>query len=258
MSKPANPMKLSRAKIELFCECPRCFILDRKFGISRPSGPPFSLNNAVDALWKAEFDVYRVKQKPHPILLEQGVDVVPFQHEKIDDWRNNRRGVQFLHEATQFLVYGAPDEICINREGELIVIDVKATSKATEINLDADWQISYKRQMEIYQWLFRKNGFKVSARGWFIYCNGQKDHRSTGISLSFDVTVIPYEGDDSWIEPKLLEIKSFMDADLIPDPAPGCKFCRYHQKLVGEHRLTTNTSLTRKWCFPILTNPRRD
>ena len=33
--------------------------------------------------------------------------------------------------------------------------------------MDADWQIGYKRQMEIYQWLFRKNDFKVSNTDYF-------------------------------------------------------------------------------------------
>ncbi len=224
-----TPFKLSRSKIELFCECPRCFVLDRKFGVSRPSGPPFTLNNAIDALWKKEFDRYRIEQKPHPTLLENGLNIIPFQHENIDDWRNNRRGVKFLHEPTQFLIYGAPDEICINEDGELVVVDVKATSKASEINLDSEWQISYKRQMEIYQWLLRRNGFKVSKRGYFVYCNGKKDENSSGCSLAFDVFVIPYDADDSWIELKLLEIKSIMDTDLIPDSAPECKFCRYQQ-----------------------------
>lgn len=248
-SQPEKKFKLSRTKIELFCECPRCFILDRKFGVIRPGGPPFTLNNAIDALWKREFDLCRTEQKPHPILLQHGLDIIPFQHESIDDWRNNRRGVQFLHEATQFLIYGAPDEICINGDGELIVVDVKATSKASGINLDADWQISYKRQMEIYQWLFRQNGFKVSKRGHFVYCNGKKDETSSGCSLAFDVFVLPYDGDDSWIEPKLLEIKSVMDADLLPDSTTECKFCYYYQtasQLLSSKSKKINDQIPRK------------
>lgn len=225
--KESKPMKLSRAKIELFCECPRCFILDRKFGITRPSGPTFSLNNAIDALWKKEFDAYRSQAKPHPTLLAHGINAIPFQHEQMDDWRNNRRGVKFLHEATQFLVYGALDEICIKPDGELTIIDVKATSKATEINLDADWQFSYKRQMEVYQWLLRKNGFNVSSCGYFVYCNGKRDGNSTGTSLTFDVTIIPYEGKDSWIEPILQAIHNALNSEIIPDPKPECKFCCY-------------------------------
>jgi hypothetical protein len=43
-----------------------------------------------------------------------------------------------------------------------IVVAYKATSKKGEVSLDAHWQVSYKRQMEIYQWLLRKNGLPVS------------------------------------------------------------------------------------------------
>lgn len=83
--------------------------------------------------------------------------------------------------------------------------------------------------MEIYQWLLRQNGFKVSKRGYFVYCNGKKDETSSGCSLAFDVFVLPYDGDDSWIESKILEIKSIMDTDLLPDSTLGCKFCHYTQ-----------------------------
>ena len=51
--------KLSRSKIDLFVECPRCFYLDNKLGVSRPKGPSFTLNIAVDALLKREFDTHR-------------------------------------------------------------------------------------------------------------------------------------------------------------------------------------------------------
>ena len=101
MTNEVKPTKLSRAKIELFCECPRCFILDRKFGISRPGGPPFTINNAIDALWKKEFDDCRSEIKPHPVLLKHGFDAVPLLHKHINDWRNNRRGVQYFHEPTR-------------------------------------------------------------------------------------------------------------------------------------------------------------
>jgi hypothetical protein len=48
--------KLSRSKIDLFLECPRCFYLDNKLGLKRPPGYPFALNSAVDLLLKKEFD----------------------------------------------------------------------------------------------------------------------------------------------------------------------------------------------------------
>ena len=48
----ATPFALSRSKVELFVDCPRCFYLDRRSGIARPPGFPFNLNSAVDALLK--------------------------------------------------------------------------------------------------------------------------------------------------------------------------------------------------------------
>jgi CRISPR/Cas system-associated exonuclease Cas4 (RecB family) len=58
--------KISRSKIDLFMQCPRCFWLDNRLKIKRPSGPPFQINKAVDELLKKEFDVYRLKREPHP------------------------------------------------------------------------------------------------------------------------------------------------------------------------------------------------
>jgi len=51
-----EPFKVSRSKIELFTQCPRCAYLDLKLGVKRPETPTFTLNNAVDALLKREFD----------------------------------------------------------------------------------------------------------------------------------------------------------------------------------------------------------
>ena len=64
---------LSRSKLDLYLNCPRYFYLDRRLGIGRPSGPPFTLNSAVDQLLKNEFDEYRAKGEPHPLLLEAGI-----------------------------------------------------------------------------------------------------------------------------------------------------------------------------------------
>lgn len=223
----SHPFKLSRAKIDLFQKCPCCFYLDRRLGLTPPGGPPFTLNNAVDELWKNEFDAHRSQGTPHPIAVKNGINAVPFQHEKMNDWRNNRRGLTFVHEPTQFLVSGAPDEIWVTPEGELIVVDVKATSKNSEVNVDADWQISYKQQIEIYQWLLRKNDFVVSKRGYFIYCNGMRDVTSSGTNLAFDISIIPYEGDDSWIEPILHDIRACLISEQIPNSEPDCKLCQY-------------------------------
>jgi hypothetical protein len=222
-----KPFNLSRSKIELFCKCPFCFYLDRKHGISQPGGLPFNLNSAVDHLLKKEFDFYRAKGEAHPLMLKHKIDAIPFLHEKLAEWRKNQKGITHLHEPTRFLVTGAIDDVWINPAGELIVVDYKATSKAGEINLDADWQRSYKRQMEIYQWLFWKNGFPVSSTGYFVYCNGKKDFPAFNECLKFEMSIIPYAGDFSWVESKLFEIFDCLTNAEIPSSDTCCEFCSY-------------------------------
>jgi len=94
------PYKLSRSKIELFLNCPRCFYLDRRLGVGQPPGYPFTLNSAVDKLLKKEFDIHRKSGSPHPLMKAYGLDLIPFQHEKMDEWRDALGGgIQYLHPA---------------------------------------------------------------------------------------------------------------------------------------------------------------
>ena len=120
--------KLSRSKIDLFLNCPRCFYIDRRLGTGRPPGFPFNLNSAIDHLLKKEFDIHRAEETAHPLMENYGIEAVPFQHEKMDEWRNNFKGVQYHYDLTNFLVFGAVDDIWVNKKGELIVVDYKATS----------------------------------------------------------------------------------------------------------------------------------
>lgn len=230
--KTDKQFRISRSKIDLFLDCPRCFYLDRKLGVGRPPGFPFTLNNAVDALLKKEFNIYRIMKMPHPLMKKYGIDAVPFAHKEMDKWRDSLHGgVTYLHNTTNFFVTGGVDDIWINKENELIVADYKATSKNGEVNLDAEWQIGYKRQVEVYQWLLRKNGFNVSNITYFIYVNGDANKEGFYGKLEFDVKIIPYIGNASWIENTLIDMKKCLDADKIPDTSPDCDYCNYRESV---------------------------
>lgn len=229
-----KPFRLSRSKIDLFIECPQCFYLDRRYGVGRPPGFPFTLNSAVDALLKKEFDLHRAEATPHPLVAEFGLDAVPYQHEDINIWRNTLKGIEYLHTPTNFLITGAIDDIWVNPQGEVMIVDYKATSKASEVNLDAEWQKGYKRQMEIYQWLFRQNGFKVAPTGYFVYCNGDTGKPYFDKKLEFDIKILPYTGDDSWIPKTLEDIKNCLMSDEVPPMNPDCDFCNYRKMVVKE------------------------
>lgn len=222
--------RLSRSKIDLFVNCPRCFYLDRRLGIAQPPGFPFSLNTAVDKLLKKEFDKYREKGITHPLIKKYGIDAIPFSHEKIDEWSDSlRRGISVKIHGTNVIVTGGVDDVWIKPNNELIIVDYKATSKDAEVTLDADWQIGYKRQMEMYQWLFRKNGFYVSSTGYFVYCNGNTDKDSFDAKLEFDIKLIPYVGNTDWVETTILDAIKCLQSDGLPEPGEDCDFCKYRK-----------------------------
>jgi len=141
--KAKEYFKISRSKIDLFVECPRCFYLDRRIGVSRPQGFPFNLNSAVDLLLKKEFDIHRRQKTPHPLMDSYAIEAVPFEHEKMGIWRENFTGVEVFFKPANFVVFGAVDDIWQKTEGtdeggKLIVVDYKATSKDGEVTLVAE------------------------------------------------------------------------------------------------------------------------
>jgi CRISPR/Cas system-associated exonuclease Cas4 (RecB family) len=235
--------KISRSKIELFMQCPRCFWLDARLKISRPSSPPFNINKAIDELFKKEFDVYRLKGQPHPIMVDYKVAAVPFAHADLNKWRENFTGVAALHEPTNLYVFGAIDDVWTNEAGELIVVDYKATAKDRDVSIDSDWQISYKRQLEVYQWLLRQNGFKVSDTGYFVYTNGRFDLDGFDNKMEFRTKLIPYTGSDAWIEPVLQRMKDCLENEDMPPigtaamggPCDFCSYARARTELTLQH-----------------------
>lgn len=231
----ATPFKVSRSKIELFMQCPRCFWLDARLKIKRPSSPPFNINKAIDELFKKEFDVYRAKAEPHPLMLEHKVRAVPYAHKDLDTWRENFVGVATLHEPTNLHVFGAVDDIWMDDAGKLMVVDYKATAKdkpVKELGAEGGWQDMYRRQMEIYQWLLRANGFDVSDTGYFVYATGTTDRAGFNNVVEFETHVFPHKGKSDWVGDTLVAMKKCLDNDKMPEVGTAamggpCEFCAY-------------------------------
>lgn len=223
-----KPFKISRSRIDRFVECPRCFYIDRRLGTDRPPGFPFNLNSAVDALLKKEFDVHRAAGTPHPLQEQFGIDAVPAPREEMDEWRENFKGVQHHHEPTNLIITGAIDDLWVDSHGSYIVVDYKATAKKEPVtSMSAEWMIGYKRQMEIYQWLLRRNDLEVSDTGYFVYCTGRPGAEAFDAKIEFDIHVIPYEGNDVWVETTLAALHECLTGEQIPEPRAGCDYCAY-------------------------------
>ncbi|MBY0537842.1 PD-(D/E)XK nuclease family protein [Patescibacteria group bacterium] len=233
--------KLSRSKIDFFIECPRCFYIDNKLGTKRPGMPSFNLNIAVDELFKKEFDSHRAAGTKHPLMKKYNIDAVPFAHKDLDTWRDPFVGLMYTDPETGLVVSGGIDDVWQHSDGSLIVVDYKATSKDGSITSLADsaWEEQYERQIGIYQWLFEKMGFTVHKTGYFVYANALKTADGFNDTLTFETTVIPCTGDNTWLPNTLQNIKKCLDSDEYPESGPKCEYCPYRaacgQKLQAIH-----------------------
>jgi hypothetical protein len=240
--KPTENFRLSRSKIEEYLKCKRCFYRDVRRGIPQPPPYPYTLNNATDTKLKRYFDKYRgLKDKDDkaimvPLLVKHGLELVPYPHKKMKTWQDAlHAGIEYNVPGTNLTITGGPDEILMDpRTYELYFVDYKAcykyeknSLKPRTITID-DIYPSYKRQIEIYQWLLRHNGFfEVSNRAYFLYCNARTDNDEFDDQLPFDVSLVPYDGNTSWINSKIKEIYACLQSDDLPDSSPDCAYCKY-------------------------------
>lgn len=224
---PGAPFKFSRIKVELFIDCPRCFYLDRVKGVGRPAGFPFTLNNAVDTLFKKEFDGYRTIQQPHPLLANYDLDLVPFQDPRMEDWRNNFTGIKTMYNGYEF--YGAVDDIWVDNDGTLYVVDYKATAKEEVVTSlsTASYHDTYRRQMEFYQWLLSQNGFSVSNTGYFVYTTGDNTQPNFNNELKFRTRLISYTGNKSWVPSTLDKMIACASQNEAPASKKVCPYCSF-------------------------------
>lgn len=235
------PYEVSRSRIEAFVNCPACFWLDRVKGVKFPGMPPFLLNTATDTLLKKDFDKFRELQKPHPFMERNGLShLVPFQHEDFHKWTLSLQlGFRTHHKKSDLIIGGGLDDVWHDpKTNELFIVDYKSTagkrtedlSKLEPITLDGRWKEGYKRQMDMYQWILREKtkedlqDYQVSNIGYFVYVNGDQ-HFEEGMlreqenkaDMSFDVQLLTYEGNDSWVEDKIMELKECLNSPVCPE-----------------------------------------
>lgn len=224
---------LSRTAIEQFIKCPRCFYLQRKLGLKPPAMVPLTLAVATDALLKNEFDIVRESGDRHPLWELHDLKVRAYKHKDIDLWRSNFKGMRVKHSSTGTEISGAVDDVWENLEtGEIHIVDYKSTSKKDEPTLDGGFGDGYKRQMDIYQWIFRQAGFRVSNKGYFLYVNGVKNRLffEGGVNgvMHFLTTLITYQSDDAWVDQAITDAVACLNSLDIPVSGSGCDSCRYY------------------------------
>ena len=164
-------INLSPNSLNLYLDCPHCFWLDKKISIKRPPPYPYALNAAVDVLLKEEFDAYRKRNEPHPLLVEHKIKANLFQNQRLlDQWRDNLQGLRFYDKELRATLFGAVDDVLEFPNGLLAPLDYKSTGSRVANVYD-----QFQLQLDIYTFLLEKNGYKTNKKGYLAFYIVDKD-----------------------------------------------------------------------------------
>ncbi|MEK6953362.1 MAG: PD-(D/E)XK nuclease family protein [Nanoarchaeota archaeon] len=218
--------KISPSSINLMLECPRCFWLQLVKGEKRPETPFPSLPSGMDKVLKEHFDRFMEKGELPPELKEQecandGCKLFN-DKEKLKIWRSNFKGIELLDKKSNILLHGAIDNLLIKGK-KLIVLDYKTRG----FPLKEDTHEHYITQMDIYNFLLRKNGYETEDYTYllFYYPNRVTE---TG-EVIFDTNLIKIKTDSKRGEKVFKEaIKALQGNE--PKPNKECGFCKLREK----------------------------
>ena len=225
-------IQLSPNSLNLFLECPHCFWLDKNLGIKRPPPYPYALNSAVDALLKEEFDTYRAKNLPHPLLKENNIRAHLFGNQKLlNQWRNNFAGIRYFDPQLEATLFGAVDDVLefdpsagSGQAKKLAPLDYKSTGSSAANVYDR-----FQLQLDTYTFLLVKNGYQTVRKGYLAFYIVDKNKGFID-RLPFRKEVLEIETNPS----DIYEI--FKDAVVAlksPTPLPHSQDCLFGKWLKG-------------------------
>jgi hypothetical protein len=224
--------QLSPNSLNLYLECQHCFWLDKNLGIKRPPPYPYALNSAVDTLLKEEFDAYRKRSLPHPLLAEHNIKARLFDNQKLlDQWRNNFAGIRYFDQTLQATLFGAVDDVLEFGEGKLAPLDYKSTGSSAANVYDR-----FQLQLDTYTFLMEKNGFQTTRKGYLAFYIVDK---SKGFidRLPFRKEVMEIETNPSDIYEIFKDAVSVLRKSTPPPHSPDCQFSKW---LNGANKFITN------------------
>lgn len=215
-----KPIQLSPNSLNLFLECPRCFWLEKRMKIRRPPPYPYALNIAVDLLLKKEFDEYREKGEPHPLIQASNIPAKLFSNQKLlNEWRNNFKGIRYYDSDLDASLFGAVDDILEFEGGKLAPLDYKTTGSNVPTIYDR-----FQFQMDTYTYLLERNGYSTPRKGCLAFYivdkkSGFKD------KLPFRKEVHLIDTDPSYVQGIFEDAVATLRKNMLPSASQDCKFC---------------------------------
>ena len=211
---------LSQSKLSLFLECPRCFWLDVKGIKKRPSSIFPSLPSGMDSILKKYFDEFRCKNCLPPELEGKLKGHLFNDMEKLEVWRNNFKGLQYVDEESGIGLMGALDDLFVDDEEFNIPLDFKTRG----FPLKEDTHQHYQHQVDIYCFLLDVNGNKTREFACLLFFYPLKVDSDGKVIFKSELVKI-------WTS-KENGKKLFMDAIEVllgeePECSEGCPYCNW-------------------------------
>jgi len=217
--------KLSPTSINLMLDCPRCFWLQLVKNIKRPAGIFPSLPSGMDKILKNHFDKFMERGELPPEIREYGLGngyKLFTDKAKLDIWRSNQKGIQYKDKTSGILLRGAVDNI-LEKGKKLIVLDYKTRGYP----LKEDTHEHYITQMDIYNFLLRKNGYDTEDYTYLLFYY-PKEVTDTG-EIVFVTKLIKIETDTNRGEKMFERAIKILQSEKPPEASKDCEYCKWRE-----------------------------
>lgn len=218
--------KLSPSTLNLMEECPKCFWLSIVKGIKRPDTPFPSLPSGMDKILKEHFDRFMERGALPPELRKQecvnGCSLFD-DKEKLKIWRSNFKGISFTDEKSGTILHGAIDNILVKGK-KLIVLDYKTRG----FPLKEDSAEHYQLQMNLYNFLLRKNGYSTEDYTYLLFYYPNKVLETGEVIFNTELVKMKINVEDG--EKAFHKAIKILTSGM-PEPNKECKFCGWVKEM---------------------------
>lgn len=211
-------VKLSPARLNLLCDCERCFWVRMRRGEPRPSEAFPSIVSGVEREIRAAFDRYRGDDAHPPSLRGSRLEATLVDdREFLSDCRTWQHEPTVVDPVSGAHLRGAMDELLVRPDGAYVPLDYKTHGSPPE-----EVHPAYQRQLECYAYLLRENGHPTADFGLLLYLYPAGSGEE--IRLETELRWVPLLADRPQ---SLMQRATTVLSEPIPDYAADCEFCSW-------------------------------
>lgn len=178
----------------------------------------------MDRILKTHFDRFRDLGTLPPELSTLNGEVRLFNNKiLLDLWRNNRKGIRWADEAGNEIM-GAVDNL-LQKDDKLIVLDYKTRGYA----LKEDTHKHYQNQMDVYNFLLRKNGHSTEDYAYLLFYHPHEVEEDGDVVFNTDLIKLDISVKNA--ETLFKEALRVLNEDM-PECSEECEFCGWAKNVV--------------------------